>query len=167
MDAITIQILRNKVASLVDETFDLPAAAEAYRTRKAAEAQFDEFIRLIDSGHSDDAYSLGHRIVDGPRRDDSRLMLALADRIVSGDRNVPRPDLELARQAAKRAVNLTHGTDPGAFGVSARTEFLAGDTAKAVSLQTRAVDLAEDGMRQALEKELAAYRAADAPASRP
>lgn len=68
------------------------------------------------------------------------------------------PDLDLAMHAAEAAVKFTDGKDGAILDTLARVYFLKGDKAKAIEIQTKAVELAPEQMKAELEKTLAEYK---------
>jgi thiol-disulfide isomerase/thioredoxin len=71
--------------------------------------------------------------------------------------------LALAQKMAQRANTATSGREPGILDTLARTQFLTGQTNAAIVTQERAVDLAPDDRKAALQKTLSAYKEGHLP----
>lgn len=100
-------------------------------------------------------------LVDGEAKDDGYALNEIAWWIVD-DPALERRDLDLAQRAAERANDLGKGQIPSVLDTLARVHFLREDFAKAVELQTRAVELAEEEpeFKAMLQETLDEYRAA-------
>ncbi len=68
-------------------------------------------------------------------------------------------DLDLALRAAEAADKITDHKDPMIIDTLARVHFVRGDTAKAIELQTKAVELADDRMKAEFQKSLEEFKA--------
>ncbi len=68
-------------------------------------------------------------------------------------------DLNLALRAAEAADKITDHKDPMIIDTLARVHFVRGDTAKAIELQTKAVELADDRMKAEFQKSLEEFKA--------
>jgi thiol-disulfide isomerase/thioredoxin len=69
-------------------------------------------------------------------------------------------DLQLARKAAERAVELDGGRDANSLDTLARVHFRLGNVDRAQELQRRAVELADESWKSGFEKVLRDYEAA-------
>jgi tetratricopeptide (TPR) repeat protein len=69
-------------------------------------------------------------------------------------------DLQLARKAAERAVELDGGRDAHSLDTLARVHFRLGNVDRAQELQRRAVELADESWKSGFEKVLRDYEAA-------
>lgn len=155
------------LAKIVAGTWDLADAATRYRLTREAEPLLDEFKSLLEAEKYDDAYALARKLVANQIRDDWRGLLIVANAIAGTESTVARRDLKLALDAALRANELTQYGDPGLICLLAQVHFRSGDVEKAIGLQTRAVALAEGGMKPVLQKLLVEYERALPPASSP
>ena len=71
------------------------------------------------------------------------------------------PALVMAMNAAKKAVELSGGSDPSILDTLARAHWESGDQAKAIEIQEKAVASSPAGrVKESMEKTLAEYRAA-------
>jgi len=72
----------------------------------------------------------------------------------------------LAEKLAGRAADTSAGgKEPGILDTLARAQFMAGETNSAINTQQRAVELAPDETKPALQKTLSAYQAGKLPAT--
>jgi hypothetical protein len=148
------------VEQCVAGTFDLPAAARDYRAKQEAERLLERFSERMASGDAEEAFRLGKELVNGRLRDDVRSMLVIAGTIGSQGGKSRKKDVALALEAAKRAVELTRGTDPGALSTLGMTFYQNGEVDLAIDHLSRAVGLAEGGQREAIKKDLERCRQA-------
>jgi hypothetical protein len=113
---------------------------------------------LLMSQTSDDAASAyGAKLVEGTLKDDAENLNQLAWSIVDPDakREASKRDYKLARKAAIRADELTHGENGAILDTLAVALFETGDAAKALEAQEKAVKLMGDGdarFKERLEK---------------
>jgi len=108
------------------------------------------------------ASAYGQKLVRGQFAKDSQTLNGIAWGIVDPDagNDVADMDLDLAMEAAEKACELTKWKDGSIIDTLARVAFLKGDIKKAISLQTQAIDVAPDGMKEQLMGALEEYKAA-------
>ena len=107
------------------------------------------------------AYKLAEKLSDA-RKDDQSLQNMLAWRLVS-DKQIDKPDLDLAEKFANRANNLAKGKDAGTLDTLARIKFMQGKKAEAIELQEKAIDVAEAEHKSTLKKTLESYKKGELP----
>lgn len=119
-------------------------------------------ISIVAAKDPKTGYAFGGRLVEGPFKDNSEALNAMAWMILddaevaaAGER-----DLALALRAAQRASEVSRQTDAAIEDTLARAHFESGNTAKAIEIQTRAVELASEEMRPDLRKALERYKKA-------
>lgn len=105
---------------------------------------------------------LGTTAMGGMAKDNPMLLNLIAWSFVDPAAGFDRKDinLDLATKAAERANELTKGKDGAILDTLARVHFVKGDVAKAVELQTKAVELAPEEMKEELTKSLDEYKKA-------
>ncbi len=139
----------------------------AYARKKAGEEKerarvlklYKDYFAAVSTDGSE-AAKIGLQLVDGP--DDAMMLNAFAWKILT---DVPEDDrdLELARQAAAKAVKLTDEKNPSVLDTYALVLYELGRkyVGQAVAYQTRAVELTNDERAQAsLKKALERYESA-------
>jgi len=139
----------------------------AYAKKKAAEDKerahvlklYKDYFATVSTDGSE-AAKIGLQLVDGS--DNAMMLNALAWKILT---DVPENDrdLELARQAAAKAVKLTEEKNPSVLDTYALALYELGKkyVGQAVAYQTRAVELTNDERSQAsLKKALDRYESA-------
>jgi len=102
------------------------------------------------------AYKLATAFSDS-HKDNAEVQGALAWQIIT-DKHIEKPDLAVAEKLAKRATGASSNKNPGIIDTLARVKYLQGKKDEAVTLQTKAVDLATDDMKKALQKTLDSYK---------
>lgn len=144
--------------AVVGGTWDLAAAATRYRLVREAEPQLEEFEKLLEAEKYDDAYVIARRLMANQVKDDARGLLIISNAIGGPESTIKKRDLPLALEAALRANELTRYGDPGLLSTLASVYFRSGQVEKAIEFQTRAVAIAEGGMKAGLEKLLDGYK---------
>lgn len=120
-----------------------------------------KFDALLAAGRCEAAYATGRAWLGSlVKAEDVSSLNRLAWSIV--DPSAPRPtrDLDLALKAAEAANGAAKGEDAGVLDTLARVHFCKGDIDKAIELQTLAVGLADEDMRERLAPALEEYRKA-------
>ncbi len=141
----------NEALALVDKVVDLsPGTFAKYAVMKYQ-------LLHVRLGRFDDAKAYGLGVVDGVLKDDAEHLNQLAWFIVDDGIPVENRDLELARKAIDRAMELTNGVDSNVLDTAAAVAFKDGRLQEALALQTKAVELLTDDrykadMVQRLEK---------------
>jgi len=116
-------------------------------------------VKAGDAG----AKATGTKLVDGLiTKKDSQGLNAFAWGIVDpeGDMEKGKRDYDLAMKAAEAAVKLTDNKDAAILDTLARCYFEKGDKAKAIEVQTKAVELAPAQMKEQLRAALDEYKKA-------
>ncbi len=111
----------------------------------------DKYFLLLGAARTPDAAAYGQRLVADVIAKDPSALNRLAWQIVDPAVKRANPDTGLAVRAAERAVLLTEEKDPAVLDTLGLALFLAGDVARAITVQEKAVKLAA-GMR--MEEEL-------------
>ena len=125
--------------------------------------QMLRYIATVKVDGKDKAAGIGKDLIAGPLAKDSEGLNALAWMIVdpSGEQMKPEErDADLAIAAASKAAELTKNADPAVLDTLARAYFTKGDAAKAVEIQTKAVELAPEQMKEDLTSSLEEYKTA-------
>jgi tetratricopeptide (TPR) repeat protein len=133
---------------------DKAVAADAGLEERLAAPKF----RLLagKGGNAIEAVAYGTKLLEGSHKDDALVLNFLAWTVVDPDAKV-KPDAKLvafAVKAAKRADEINEGKNPDIADTLARTYFVAGDFAKAVETEERAVSFQHnlEEYRAALKK---------------
>jgi thiol-disulfide isomerase/thioredoxin len=125
----------DRVLGILDKLLEIDPASKTLRFRK--------LMLLI--GPKDDpvhGYALGRKLVEDVW-DDANLLNAISWGIVD-DEAVKTRDLDLALQAAERAVEVSKGASGAILDTLARVHHDQGDLAEAIACQQRAVEAAGD-----------------------
>jgi thiol-disulfide isomerase/thioredoxin len=151
------------IEKLVAGKFDMKEAIAAYKEQQAADAAEDDvrkFVKLLNAKDYDQAYALAAKLLEGPAAKDPQFMNEIAWSIVDPEAKIEKPNLDLAFKAAELAVKLTDGKDASILDTLARCHWVKGDKAKAIELQTKAVDLCKDDpeTKASLQKTLDQYK---------
>ncbi|MDX2115645.1 MAG: redoxin family protein [Planctomycetota bacterium] len=148
------------IPAVLGRSWNISEARSKHEFRFEGDAKLDQFMAAMADHKLDEAAKLGSELVSRYFKDDSMVLNELAWTIVDPDENYARRDLDLAQRAALRAAELTENDDPSVLDTLARVHFLKGEHDKAISIQTKAVSLAEDDFKKELEATLASYRSA-------
>jgi thiol-disulfide isomerase/thioredoxin len=116
------------------------------------------FDQQLAAGKVDAANAWAKELTTGAMKDDPMILNAIAWGMVDPQRDVKGVDLDAALAAAQRADELTQSKDAQVIDTLARVYFRKGDKAKAVELQTKAVELAPEDMKEELEKSLKEFK---------
>lgn len=125
-------------------------------------AQLRIYAEAVGLAAPDKALAWAKAFTDGPGWNSPEGMNAVAWTIVDPLNPFPKKDLELARKAADRAVDLTKGEDGAILDTQARVFFLMGDVQKAIAIQKKAIEKlkpAQAQFRAQLEAALKEYEA--------
>jgi len=131
-----------------------PLLAEAFATEK--------FTLLLAAGKTDEASAVARKLVEkGVKYNSPEALNRIAWMIVDPATEVSNRDLDLALKAATAAVDLTKGEDGAILDTLARVHYWKGDLAKAIEIQTTAVEKAanQPGMLPDLKNTLDQYKA--------
>lgn len=117
-------------------------------------------IMLTQVKDKERAKRLGREILASDMGQQSAAMNSFAWYIVNPENGMAKEDrdLDLAMEAASRAARLTNHEDGDVLDTLARVHFWRGDYAKAVEIQTKAVELADDRMKPFLQEALDEYK---------
>jgi len=126
----------------------------------ASSALFKFQILLQEKQDTEAAYAYGRSIVDGTLSDKSWGLNGVAWIIVDPDFETSDRDFELALKAAKQADKLTESKNPQIMDTLARVHFSKGDVEKAIEIQSRAVELVDEGEKADYQKALEEYEKA-------
>jgi len=120
-----------------------------------------KYDALVAAGAWDAADAAGGALcAEATRIRDASALNRLAWSIVDPGSRRPTRDLDLALRAADAANALEGGRDAGTLDTLARVHFLKGDVPKAIELQSRAVEIADEPMKTRLAPALEDYRKA-------
>lgn len=129
--------------------------------KKYAQVGVYKYIALVKTGKKDDAKVFGATLI-ASKDADANLMNYLAWSIVNpeGEFGEGERDADLAVAAATRGVELTNWKEPAVMDTLARAHFVKGDFDKAIEVQTKAVELADEDMKQDLQSSLEEFKTA-------
>jgi thiol-disulfide isomerase/thioredoxin len=114
------------------------------------------FNILIGQKDYSTAYKLAAKMSDA-HKDNAMLQNQLAWQMIT-DSTIEKPDLDLANKIATRANDAAKSKDPAILDTLARVLFMQGKKDKAIELQEKAVNLADDEMKKSLQKTLDSYK---------
>jgi thiol-disulfide isomerase/thioredoxin len=100
-----------------------------------------KFKFMLDTKDLTGGYAYGAKLVGGALKDNAPGLNMIAWTIVDPDAKYETRDLKLALKAAQRANELTKGAEPNVLDTLAKVYFESGDAAKAVEIQTKALEL--------------------------
>jgi thiol-disulfide isomerase/thioredoxin len=100
--------------------------------------------------------------VSDANKDNAMMQNQLAWQLITHEGN-KNPDLGLAEKIATRANDAAKGEDPAILDTCARVAFMQGKKDKAMELQQKAIDLAEDDVKEGLKKALESYKEGKLP----
>ena len=120
------------------------------------------FELLLKGKHFEKAYAFARKTVEGEAAENPGFLNAIAWTIVDPEGDVEKKDLDLALQAATRACELTEWKSPHILDTLARVHFEKGNVEKAIELQKKAVEHAQEYPEMAadLTKTLVQYEKA-------
>jgi thiol-disulfide isomerase/thioredoxin len=142
--------------------------AAALKTYKELESKYPKVMAdkvdfqynlLLKTGDTAGAHKAGLAAVERYAKDNNAMGLnALAWNLVDPEGDVKNPDLDLALKAAEQGVKLTNNKDGMIQDTLARVYWLKGDKAKAIEIQTKAVENAPAKEKAAIQKTLDQYK---------
>jgi len=116
---------------------------------------------LLELKRHDEAYAFAREALTGVAKDEPSALGQIAYVIVFMSGDVVADELTLARSAAERANELTHGERPGILDTLARVHFLSDDPERAVELEKAALAKSHDeGEKKELAQHLREYEKA-------
>ncbi len=146
-------------AARLADTLEKSAASPDEKSRLA----FSRFLIAAGRKQEAEAASLAARLSDETFKDNGPLLNEIAWKLLTRF-PAPQPDtLTAAEKTARRSVDLQAHRNPASLDTLARVCFLQAKKDEALRLQEEAVNLAEGGLKAALEKTLADYRADKLP----
>lgn len=116
------------------------------------------FSQQLAAGKIEAANAWAKELTAGAMKDDPMILNGIAWSLVDPQAPVQGADLDAALAAALRADELTQNKDPQVIDTLARVYFKKGDKAKAIELQTKAVELAPEDFKEELEKSLKEFK---------
>lgn len=120
-----------------------------------------KFDALIAAGLCEAAFAAGEVLLEAAIQiGDASTLNGLAWSIVDPGAPLATRDLDLALRAAEAAHEFTKGQDAGILDTLARVHFLRGKVDKAIELQSRAIERADESMKSNLAATLKEYRKA-------
>ena len=158
--------LEQIVGGLLDGSYDVSAAAESYRRRSVAGANYETFSELLNAHRYDEAKAFLELALRGPLHDSAGLMASVAFDIVDERADRRLRDLDLALRCARRAVELD-GRDEWAVWTLAYVHAVRKEWDDAVSLQQRVVAMTNEIMRPRYQEQLETYQASARAARTP
>jgi thiol-disulfide isomerase/thioredoxin len=142
--------------------------ADAMKTYKELEAKYPtvmadqvEFLYSVakQSGDAAATHKAGLAVIDKYVKDKNAMGLnAFAWPMVDPQGEAKNPDLELALKAAEEGVKLTNNKDGMILDTLARVYWVKGDKAKAIEIQTKAVENAPAEAKDDIEATLKEYK---------
>lgn len=144
---------------IVAGKYDPKKEAQMAQARKDAASGMRKYQAALKGDKVEDAAKIGAELL--PKlNDDAEMLNQLAWFMVDPEMGVTKPDLDLAFKAASRAVELTEGKDGMILDTLARVHFLKGDVAKAIEIQTKAVELSPAQIKDQIQATLDEYKKA-------
>ncbi|MBL0928145.1 MAG: redoxin family protein [Phycisphaerales bacterium] len=160
-----IEARQNSDWKAVIDAADKLLAMNPKRYQSVTVAKYEAMVRLGDAAK---AKAYGQSLVSGDLAKEAMGLNALSWMIVGPETEFTKEqqDLDLALTAAEKAADVTKHEEPQILDTLARAHFVKGNTAKAVEIQTKALDLvkkdkdADEEMVKGIEEALANYKKA-------
>lgn len=147
-----------RAARIADDIEKSGTAAE-----EKARLAFARFLIATGSKKETDAAGIAARLADDLLKDNGPLLNEVAWKLITRF-PAPQPDtLTAAEKIARRSVDLQAHRNAASLDTLARVCFLQNKKDEAIRLQEEAVNVSEEGLKSALEKTLADYRAGKLP----
>ena len=178
--------MEEPLKQIIAGTFDIKKAVADAKAREEIQAQLGKAIEAGDIGAIDKfakehpemadglsvlkfqllmqkkdyaaAVAMGKELVE-TQKDNSEILNDIAWMMVDPENPIDKPDLDLAMKAALRANEVAKGENGAILDTLARVYFTRGDVDKAIEIQNKAVEKADDADRAQLTKSLAEYTA--------
>lgn len=116
--------------------------------------------RLVVISGGPRSAELGRKLVEKAEKNkDAQTLNQIAWGIVDPKGGVENKNLEIAMLAATKAAEITNNEDAAILDTLAWVHFTKGDSAKAVELEKKAVELAPDQLKSELEESLKTFEA--------
>jgi len=152
--------MESALEGVVSGTLDLGHAIEHNRAQREAKSLLREFRGYLKQGKLPEAFEIGRRLVDHPGAQNAKILGEIAWTIVDPHADLSKRDVDLAFNAASRAVELTKHADPNQLDTLAWCYFLKGNRDQAVETERLALSLVPDGqtgLREALETSMKVF----------
>lgn len=158
--------LDKPLEEIVAGEWDIVAASEEFATaaeraakeREQAEAAnkiMEPIAEAFDAGDYDEAYAaIAKAFKSEAVWDNSGMLNYIAWNIVDPDAEVGNRDAKLAVKAAERAAELTEHKDPAILDTLAWAYYFAGDKAKAIEIETKAIGMLSGAQKAQYEEAL-------------
>lgn len=121
------------------------------------------FMIAMKSGDSAAVAKRAEKFLSGPAGDEPQVLNEIAWGIATELKNPTAEALEVAAQAAAKGVEKTHSENGALLDTMARIQFLQGKKDEAVKTQEKALSIAEDKLKEGMQKSLDAYKAGKLP----
>lgn len=142
----------DKMLKLADEITALDPAS-------ATQMCMMRFSILLQQKKYDDGYALAGKLAENEMKNDSEGLNAIAWSILDMQ-GLEKRDYDVALKLAQQADTLTKHANPAILDTLARAYFEKGQPAKALELETLAMEKADDAMKKQLAETLAKYKEA-------
>jgi thiol-disulfide isomerase/thioredoxin len=163
VDTLTKQLSAAAKAKDTDRVLSTTKQIRAIRPAMDDEMTTFEFEYLLKNGHADDARSRAKALAS--TSNNSSAVLNVVGWDYANEASPTSGDLEIARDAIGRALDLTHGKDPAVLDTSARLFAVQKEWSHAVESEQKAVNLATGDMQLYMKKVLAAYEKEQVPST--
>jgi tetratricopeptide (TPR) repeat protein len=155
--------LEEPLKQVVDGTFDMNKAKREYAKSREAEAKMaplqKKFGEAMQAQNWAAAQEIAGEIAELDAAAGAQMHNFVAWTIVDPDGDVKDKNLDVALSAAERAAELSKSKDAAILDTLALVHFLKGNTAKAIEIQTKAVELAPAAMKGELQGRLDEFKA--------
>lgn len=142
--------LEEVVEKVVSGRWDIEAAKRSMRAEELVPGYFQQ----VTQGKTEEAKKTAEQILQDAG-DNWVLLQRLAWTVATSPKLEGKRDMDLARRAAKAAVDATQGQNPDVLDTYARVLAETGDLEQAIATERKALELARDPeMREYLEKQL-------------
>jgi tetratricopeptide (TPR) repeat protein len=144
------------IKAIMSDTWDREKYAAEQKVKEAAMLQLQAAYPMVQS---EETAEEGYRILREnikPFWDDAMILNSIAWAVLT-DPAIAKRDLDLALEFSERAMEVTEGKQGSIIDTAARAHYERGDLKKAIELQKKAVENAEEGMEEQLKQTLAEY----------
>lgn len=154
-----MQAVSAKMRTSPKEALEALAVLEKDYPALAKNFQDQRFQIHLAAGDYENAYKHAATMIDKAiAAKNTQQLNAVAWAIVDPEAKIEKKNLELAMKAAVNANELSGGKDAAIIDTLARVHFCKGDVKKAIELQTKAVELANEQLKDDLQKVLDEYK---------
>lgn len=117
------------------------------------------YVGLLKAGKTERGVKMGQELIDKAVAEKNAVGVnEIVWYMVDPEGGVTKPDLAFALKGAEKACELSKYEDGAIIDTLARVHFIKGDTAKAIELQTKAVEKADARFKSQLEATLKEYQ---------